>query len=119
MNGLKSAEDLLAAYAKGERYFTECEFDECSLKGVNLSDSVFVKCFMSFDFQDANLTGVRFEDCNLKSAVFHNANLKNAVITGCSVECIDFKTANIENLKFENNYSMGSLLGQSDLAGFC
>ena len=119
MNGLKSAEALLAAYANGERYFTKCELDGCSLKGTNLSGATFLKCFMSFDFRGANLESVRFEECNLKTATFQNANLKDAVITECSVEYIDFKNANIENMKFENNYSMGVLLNQSDLEGFC
>ena len=74
---------------------------------------------MSFDFKGATLTGVRFEECNLKTTTFRNAILKDAVITNCSVESIDFKEANIENLKFENNYSMGVLLNQDDLNSFC
>ena len=116
---LNSVESLLSAYGNGKRYFVECELDECSLKNVNLSGATFLKCFMSFDFQGANLTGVRFEECNLKMATFRNAILKDAVITNCSVEFIDFKEANIENLKFENNYSMGVLLNQDDLNSFC
>lgn len=119
MRNLKSADALLAAYVDGERHFTDCEFDSCSLKNANLSGSIFLKCFMSFDLRGANLTGVRFEECNLKTATFYNADLTDAVITKCSVESIDFKGANIENLRFENNYSMGVILGQNDLVSFC
>ena len=119
MNGLKSAEALLAAYANGERYFTECELDGCSLKSTNLSGATFLKSFMSSDFRGANLEGVHFEQCNLKTATFQNANLKDAVITGCSVEGIDCKGATIENLNFNQNYYMGSIMQQSDLEGFC
>ena len=116
---LNTAESLLSAYANGDRQFINCELDGCSLANVNLSGATFLRCFMSFDFKGANLTGVRFEECNLKTTTFRNAILKDAVITNCSVESIDFKEANIENLKFENNYSMGVLLNQDDLNSFC
>ena len=116
---LSSAESLLSAYANGIRHFVECDLDRCSLENVNLSGATFLKCFMSFNFRGANLTDVRFEECNLKTATFSKANLTNVIITKCSVEGIDFQGANIKNLKFYNNYYMGSVLQQNDLAGFC
>ena len=116
---LETAEALLEAYANGERSFMDYDLDGCSLRNVNLSGVKFLKCFLSCDFQGANFTGTRFEGCNLKTALFGKANLTDAVITKCSVESIDFTNANIKNLKFDENYYMGSVLQQSDLAGFC
>ena len=89
MNDISSTQDLLTAYAEGERHFIDIDI-EGSLKGASLSGITFQK-----------------------------ANLKNVVITKCAVECIDCVGANIESVLFEGNYYMGSVMQEDDLLDFC
>lgn len=89
MNDISSTQDLLTAYAEGERHFIDIDI-EGSLKGTSLSGITFQK-----------------------------ANLKNAVITKCAVECIDCVGANIESVLLEGNYYMGSVMEEDDLLDFC
>ena len=118
IKNLKSIEQLLSAYANGERHFFDCDIDG-SLKATNLKGVIFQECFFLCDFHGANLKGARFEKCNLKTCSFREANLTDAVISECAAEFIDFVNADVEKLKFHNNYSMGCILNQSDLESFC
>lgn len=118
MEDIKTTEDLLSAYSDGERHFIDIDI-EGSLEGANLSGITFQKCFLLCDFQGANLEDARFENSNIKTCSFRNANLKNAVIIKCAVEDRDCVGANIENVLFEGNYYMGSIMEQDDLLGFC
>ena len=118
MNDISSTQDLLTAYAEGERHFIDIDI-EGSLKGADLSGIIFQKCFLLCDFDGANLEGARFENSNIKTCTFRKANLKNAVITKCAVECIDCVGANIESVLFEGNYYMGSVMEEDDLLDFC
>lgn len=115
---ITSTEQFQTEYKKGQRHFLDCELEKSSFSDVNLSDALFERCFLPFDFSRANCENTEFLECNLKTTDFNGANLKNAIIQGCSVECMSLKGANIENLVFKDNYSMGCILGQDGLHGF-
>ena len=118
MKNMKSVEELLAAYANDQRHFIDLDLGMLSFRAMNLSGIIFQECFLLCDFSAANLEGARFERCNIKTVSFREANLTDATITKCAVEGIDLTGASIENLKFDGNYCMGSIMSQSDLEGF-
>ena len=49
IKNLKSIEQLLSAYANGERHFFDCDIDG-SLKATNLKGVIFQECFFLCDF---------------------------------------------------------------------
>ena len=72
MNDISSTQDLLTAYAEGERHFIDIDI-QGSLKGASLSGVTFQTCFLLCDFDEANLEGARFENSNIKTLTFADA----------------------------------------------
>lgn len=106
----KSIEELLTAYAKGQRKFHDWDFEaDGSVQGLDLSRIEFSSCFLFLDFKNTNLTNSKFLTCNIKTADFRGANLNNALIKNCSVESTMFKGAQVENFRFEENYCFGAV----------
>ena len=113
MQNIKSIQDLLHAYEKGERYFTDLSFENCeSFEGLNLSGSTFEKSWFCVYFTNTNLSNCKFISCNIKTSDFRGANLTNALITECSVESTRYKGSAMSGFIFENNYCMGNTVGQ-------
>lgn len=101
----KSIEELLSAYAGGQRKFDNWDFEEDgSVQRLDLTGIEFRNCFLFVDFRNANLTNSTFISCNIKTADFRGANLKNGLIKNCAVESTMFKGAEVENFRFEENY---------------
>jgi len=110
-----SIEELLSAYASGQRKFDSWDFEETrSVQGLDLTGIEFRNCFLFLDFRDADLTNSTFVSCNIKTADFRGANLKNGMIKNCSVESTRFKGANVENFRFEENYYYGATTKPGD-----
>lgn len=111
--------ELLEAYSKGQRKFTDWDFQEDgSVAGMDLSGIEFDQCFLFLDFRGANLTGSKFTNCNIKTADFRDANMTNALVKNCAVESVMFAGAIIENFRFEENYCYGAIATQEDFYEF-
>ncbi len=113
MQNIKSTQDLLDAYEKGERHFTDLSFENGeSFGGFNLSGSTFEKSWFCAYFTNTNLSNCKFIGCNIKTTDFRGANLTNALITECPVESTRYKGSIRDGFIFENNYFMGNIVGQ-------
>lgn len=111
----RTIEELLLAYANGQRHFHDWDFEEdVSVQDIDLSDAKFTSCFLFLDFRGANLTNVQFIGCNMKTADFRNANLTNALIKNCLVESTMFKGANVTKFQFIENYCFGATTQPGD-----
>lgn len=111
----KTIKDFLSAYSDGKRHFLNWDFDEgISVKGMNLTDVYFEKCFLFLDFRETKLINAKFIGCNIKTADFSDSDLTNAMIKNCSVESTIFKGAITNNLIFKDNYCYGNTVNQSD-----
>jgi uncharacterized protein YjbI with pentapeptide repeats len=113
MQNIKSIQHLLDAYEKGERHFTELSFENGeSFEGLNLSGSTFEKSWFCVYFTNTNLSNCKFIGCNIKTSDFRGADLTNALFTECNVESTRYKGSKMGGFIFENNYFMGSVVGQ-------
>jgi uncharacterized protein YjbI with pentapeptide repeats len=117
MKNIKTPQNLLHAYEKGKRHFTNLSF-ECgeSFEGWNLSGSTFEKSWFCAYFTNTNLSNCKFIGCNIKTSDFRGANLTNALFTECSVESTRYKGSIMDGFVFENNYFMGSIAGHEFIA---
>jgi hypothetical protein len=111
----KTLEEFLSAYSEGKRHFLNWDFDEeLSVKGMDLTDVYFEKCFLFLDFRETKLTNSKFIGCNIKTADFRGANLNNGLIKNCAVESTMFKGAEVSNFRFEENYCYGATTKPED-----
>ncbi len=111
----KTLQEFLSAYSKGKRHFLNWNFNEdISVKGMDLTDVCFEKCFLFLDFREAKLINSKFIGCNIKTADFRHSDLTNAMIKNCSVESTMFNGAKTDNLIFEENYCYGNTVNQND-----
>jgi len=120
-SSIETTEELLVAYANGQRIFEGLDADTIeggSVQGLDLTGIEFHNCFFYLDYRDANLTNSKFIDCNIKGSDFRGANLKNALIKGCLVEGTLFKGAKLENFQFEENEFMGTTLNPHEWENF-
>ena len=107
----KTANEILALYAQGERFFFEIDLDHEDLRGADLAEARFENCWVGcVDFGNAKLAGVSFRNCNVKCSNFTGADLRNAEFGGSAVESILLEGANIEGVSFEGATSYGGVL---------
>jgi uncharacterized protein YjbI with pentapeptide repeats len=113
MQHIKSIQDLLDAYEKGERYFTSLSFENGeSFEGLNLSGSTFEQSWFGAYFTNTNLSNCKFIGCNIKTSDFRGADLTDALFTECNVEATRYKGSKMDGFIFENNYFMSNTVGQ-------
>jgi uncharacterized protein YjbI with pentapeptide repeats len=74
----RSANELLAAYARGDRMFAHWNLMGADLKGATLTDANFFHATL----KDANLSGADLTRCNFSQATLTGANLRGANISG-------------------------------------
>lgn len=111
----KSAEELLARYAQGERYFAETDLpDGSDLENSNLEDANFAPGSFLTDcnFRNANLRNTNFSYCNIKVSDFQNADFAGAILTGALVCGARFEGA--RDVSFEGAEWYGCLLKAGD-----
>ena len=104
---IQTIEELLAAYANGQREFEDLDMEGGSVQGYDLTGIEFRYSCFYLDFRDANLTNAKFIDCNIKTTDFRGANLTNALMKGCQVDGTEFEGATSENFRFEENHCCG------------
>jgi uncharacterized protein YjbI with pentapeptide repeats len=113
MQNIKSIQDLLDAYEKGERHFKDLSFENGeSFEGLNLSGSTFEKSWFCAYFTSTNLSSCKFIGCNIKTSDFRGADLTDALFKECNVESTRYKGSKMGGFIFENNYFMGNIVGQ-------
>ena len=99
----KSLIDLLQRYAKGERHFEGCDFEETAkFDGATLAGAVFDDSWFSdADFRSCDLRGTSFARCNVKCADFQYADLSGASFREASVEAANFEGATLNQTSFD------------------
>ncbi|MBL8793633.1 MAG: pentapeptide repeat-containing protein [Planctomycetia bacterium] len=112
----RTVEELLARYAKGERYFAEADLpDGAVLSGANLEGANLQEAWLSdADFRGANLRTVDFSNSNLKCANFQGADLDGASFQGASIESADFQNTNWLSASFAGATAYGYTLKEED-----
>lgn len=108
--------------------FRECEFRECNISNANLvhatfTETTFITCkmiglrfetcdglFMSFSFDNCNLSycsfygltlkNIRFDTCNLQEADFTNADLSGALFNHCNLDRAQFNNTTLVKADF-------------------
>ncbi len=111
MTNIKTIEEFIDHYKKGQRLFIGLEFENGeSFSGLDISGATFKNCWFCADFSKSTLTDCKFIDSNIKTSNFSNSNLTRAEIKGCSVESTEYNGAVITDLKFENNFAYGNIL---------
>ena len=112
----KTANETLALYANGERYFFGIDLENEDFRGAVLVGVSFEYCWMScVDFGKAKLAEVSFRNCNVKCANFAGADLRNAEFGGSAVEAISLEDANLDGVSFEGATSYGGVFGKGEM----
>ena len=103
-----SRQEIIKAYERGERNFSNVSAKENDFTGLNLSGVIFRNSELSFgDFRDAILVGADFSGADLRWSSFERANLKRA----------RFNNANIGWSVFNNAYMELTEMQNADLTG--
>ncbi len=122
-----SAQALVAAYARGQRDFTEHRLDSIVLRKTNLSGARFVQASLQkadlrnsvlndVDFGRASLGGANLKDCNLMGAYFVNADLQGVNLQGASLREATLTNANLRGANLHNADLTGSNISPEQLA---
>jgi uncharacterized protein YjbI with pentapeptide repeats len=100
--------------------FTDCEFYQCMLIGINWSDvakknsvtmpfSKVEACELRYNiFMNLKLKTYNFCDCNLEGSYFGDCNLEVANFNGCNLQDVQFIKNNLTKADFRNakNYTI-------------
>lgn len=113
----------------GVSSYENCQFENCSFNGVNLSHLGFLECkFVNCDLSSANLNntslkdiefvnckmlGLQFDsinpflfqiscdECQLSFCSFYNLNLRSSRFTSCNFSEVDFSNSILNDCTFE------------------
>ncbi len=93
------------AYAKGDRYFTDCDLQGLDLRNEQFSSAYFTESrLQQTNFQGADLSKVDFCRASLTDAILKDANLTHARLSYANLENADLRGANLTyaNLSYAN-----------------
>jgi serine/threonine-protein kinase len=96
---------LRNAYARGERYFTDCDLQGLDLRNEKFSGAYFTESrLQQTNFQNADLSKVDLSRASLSDAIFKDANLTHARLSYANLENADLRGANLTyaNLSYAN-----------------
>lgn len=90
--------------------FRECEFRECNLSNANLahatfSETTFHTCKMiglRFDTCEGLFMSFSFDNCNLSYCSFYGLTLKNIRFEACTLQESDLSNADLSGASFNN-----------------
>ncbi|NJN86368.1 MAG: protein kinase [Leptolyngbyaceae cyanobacterium SL_7_1] len=113
-----SADELLAAYAKGKRDFTSHDLSGLNLLKTNLSGANFHQSKLHrSNCQSANLSNTDFGRASLSQANLRNTNLARAYMSHADLEGADLRGADLSYAYLSNaNLRRANLCG-ADLTG--
>ncbi len=107
---------LCNAYAKGERYFTDSDFNGLNLRNQTLSGAYFSESrFSQTNFQNANLSRTDFCRARLTYATLRDANLTHARFTFANLEGADLRGANLTHANLSHANLRGTNLCGANL----
>ncbi|MBW4466476.1 MAG: pentapeptide repeat-containing protein [Pegethrix bostrychoides GSE-TBD4-15B] len=113
-----SAEDLLSAYAKGKRDFSNYDLNGLSLNKADLSSSNFHQAkLQKTSLQGANLMNADFGRASLVQASLKNARLARAYLSHADLAGADLRGADLSYAHLSNANLRGANLCGSDLTG--
>lgn len=95
---MHTADDLLQAYARGERKFSYWTLSGADLHGADLRDANFY----GSDLSGANLSGTDFSRANLGKADLYNANLSGANLSGAFYQDANLTRADMSGIITNN-----------------
>lgn len=105
--------------------FTDCEFSDCNLSGVKAKDTMFKDVI----FKHSKLLGVNFSECSdflfsfkaehsiFSFSSFYNKNLNKPQFNHCTLEQVDFTSANITYGVFKNTNLKHTIFDNTNLEG--
>ena len=96
---------LQDAYARGDRYFTDCNLQGLDLRNQQLSSAYFTESrLQQTNFQNADLSKVDFGRASLTGTILKDANLTHARLSYANLENADLRGANLTyaNLSYAN-----------------
>src|SRR5580698_10393708 len=103
-----TADEILAAYAEGERRFSGINGDGIELPGKNLRGAAFY---------GASLRGANFKDSILTQVQFKCADLTGARLAGAAINATDLISARFRDADFFHADLTGAALNQADCKG--
>jgi len=113
-----SAEDILAAYARGKRDFTGQDLSSLNLQRADLSDANFHQSkLQKINLQGANLFSADFGRASLSQAVLKNTNLARAYLSHADLAGADLRGANLSYAYLSHANLRGANLCGADLTG--
>lgn len=113
-----TVEELLQAYAAGERDFTQIILEYANLSGVelrnldlggaqfsyvNLSSIQLRQCDLRAEFIYCNFTNAVIENCDLGWARFFDCDLRGATSRLCTLSSTKFTRVNLQNSKLSGS----------------
>ncbi len=100
-------EELLAAYAAGQRDFTKVNLSEANLTGVNLTEA---------DLTGADLYGVNLTGADLSGADLYGVNLTGADLSRADLSGADLYGVNLTGADLSGADLTGADLSRADLS---
>jgi tubulin beta len=97
IRGFMTAQEFLAAYAKGERDFSGANLTGADLERANLSEANLSEANLS----GANLSGANLSEANLCNAKLSGANLGHANLSGADLREADLHAANLDGANLD------------------
>jgi uncharacterized protein YjbI with pentapeptide repeats len=108
---ITTAEQLLTAYASGQRDFQRINLPKAELSGVDLSGCNFTEA----NFQGADLRESNLSRCNLSRVNFKGARLRRTNLIGSTLQGADFQGANLYRAKLIRSDLQNADFGRADL----
>lgn len=113
-----SAEDLLAAYAKGKRDFSNYDLNGLNLNKTDLSSANFHQAqLQKTSLQGANLMNADFGRASLAQASLKNAKLARAYLSHADLAGADLRGADLSYAHLSNANLRSANLCGADLTG--
>ena len=85
-----------------ETSFNEVEFVECKASGVNWE--------LAYEHFDISMRG-----CNLSMSIFHKCDLRGCSFSDCRLEDVDFEEANLQSASFDGSDLSNAIFNQTNL----
>ncbi len=111
LSPITSAQQLLDAYAKGQREFPQINLSGASLVGVDLSEANF----QGANFQGADLRETNLSKANLANVNFQGARLRRTNLIDTNLINADFQKANLYRTKLLRANLSNANFGRADL----
>jgi uncharacterized protein YjbI with pentapeptide repeats len=98
--------------------FTNVNFEQADLEGVNLGGSIFERAnLQGANLQDINLQDTNFQGANLQGAILRGANLEDAYLEDANLEDAILRGANLQGANLQDTNLQDANLSAAYLSG--